>query len=368
MSSPSIQDLTPGFTISYLLMSQNGRPAAAFKAGTSIDFSWESTGDYFMLYEGNNPKPIYEGNGKSTTLKTGPSVDTTFTLEATSGNSKLYTAVTAIITNPTLTPSSMTVAYDHVDNGDMTVEGAATFNALKVTGGVTFPDTGDPGFPINGYLQTNCALNVAGDTIIKGTLKADGTHTQQLTVNNSLTALQGTVSIFSDSVSVYNNNQEVNQTFTAKCDGYLMAYILPDLNVWSKIALTLGGYTFTVSGGHIMNAYGKDITSNSLLLPVSRGTSVSYSTTYKPSPPLAFTLLWYPIGKGAAGEATFEVRDTPADQLTAPAPDMAAIHAAGETARRETAASIIQNIERACNKTMDDNMKQLLTEKLLALR
>lgn len=368
MSSPSSQDLTPGFTISYLLMSQNGTPSTVFEAGSAIDFSWESTGDYFLLYEGNNTTPIFQGNGKSTTIAQGPSVDTTFTLEAQSGGDKLYKAVTAIIANPTLTPSSMTVTGAHTDKSDLIVVGNSTFNQLDVKGKVAFPDPDNPDFQISGYLQTNCAINVSGDTIVKGTLNADGATTQNITVNNSLTALQCAVTLFSDSVSVYNGNDAVTQTFTANCDGYLMAYILPDFNVWSKITLTLGKYSFAVSGGHIINAYGKDVTSNSLLLPVANGTSLTYATSYKPSRPLAFTLLWYPIGKSASEKDTFAVRDTRPEELPAPVPDMAAIQAAREAAWVETANAFIQNVERASNKEIGEDMKRSLNEKLMALR
>lgn len=363
-----MHDLTPGFTISYLLMSQNGHPSTTVEAGSAIDFSWESTGDYFLLYEGNNTTPIYQGNGKNTTIKQGPSVDTTFTLEAQSSGSKLYKAVTTIITNPSLTPSSMTVTDNHTDNSDLIVVGNSTFNQLAVKGKVAFPDPDNPDFQISGYLQTNCAINVSGNTIVKGTLNAGSASTQDITVTSSLTALQAAVNLFSDSVSVYNDNKAVTQTFTAKCDGYLMAYVLPDFNVWSKITLTLGQYAFTVSGGHIMNAYGKDVTSNSLLLPVAKGSSVTYTTAYKPSQPLAFTVLWYPIGKSTSGEATFEVRDTLPEELKTPAPDEATMQAARDAARKETADSFIQHLERAANKPIDEGMKQLLMEKLLALR
>jgi hypothetical protein len=51
-----------------------------------------------------------------------------------------------------------------------------------------------------------------------------------------------------------------------------------------------------------------------------------------------------------------------------PSIDMAAQEASRKTARLDTASSFIQTIERACNKAIDTQTRQLLVEKLLALR
>jgi len=94
----------------------NGVPA-------KIHFAWEGNGTTYALFEGKSGTAIPIPAGQTSyTLPTGPSVDTTYILQATltgpgdeddpaaSDSQYLYQALTLTVSNPDLTPNSVAVA------------------------------------------------------------------------------------------------------------------------------------------------------------------------------------------------------------------------------------------------------------------
>ncbi|NSL86036.1 hypothetical protein ECE50_004285 [Chitinophaga sp. Mgbs1] len=391
---------TGTLSISYLIVTQNQVPATEFEAGTALTLSWQSTGTYFRLYAANNPQPVYEGEDTSTTLSSGVTVDTTFTLEASSGGDKLYSSVTITISNPALTPGSVTVAKDDTVNNNLNAEGDATFNQLKVTGTLVFPNQNDPSLEITGDLFTNCQMSVTGTTTVQGTatidsltvngslqvngnfnnsngvqvpqlnasgLTAGTTSTQTLEAGKSLTALAGSVSLFTNSQTLYQGKESFTKSFKAKTDGYFLVYLQADDTAFSTLEIQIDSYTINATGG---STYLDKKNAATIFLPVAKGKSLTYTVVYKGfyTIPTEFTIKWFPIGQAADKKETYEITDMPGDRVEEILVEVEALLTARYTARQKAASSFIQHIEQTCNKTIDAPAKQLLIEKLLTMK
>ena len=103
-------------------------PASQFANGAPIVFSWESNGTFFQLYMKGEPKPVYSGSATTFTLLEGIKTDTTFILVASVAGGAdsalgdfepiyLYEALTTTVTNPDLTPETVSA------KGNASVEG-----------------------------------------------------------------------------------------------------------------------------------------------------------------------------------------------------------------------------------------------------
>lgn len=367
---------TSDFTISYLLVSQNGTPATAFDANAAINVSWESSGTYFNLYAGDDKQsqPLYSGGDKYFLVSQGFSVDTTLILEATYNDNKLYKSVTVTINNPALKPGRITIADNNTVKKDMTTNGDATINQLSVNGKLVLSDSNDPSFLINGPLRSGCQINVTGETTVPG-LSADNTTAKELEILSKLSISTGTVSLFNESNIIYQGQDNLtNKQFTAHTDGYFIAYLptydVPSLYAFTtSITIQMNSYTFKATGG---TAWVAPANSSVICLPLSKGTSLTYSATYQSlffvKAPKAITVQWYPIGQNSSSKATYELIDLPTDHMEAASIDMAA-RAASVKAKKSTAAkAFIQTIEQACGKTIDATTKELLAEKLMTFR
>ncbi|WP_343746048.1 hypothetical protein [Chitinophaga sp.] len=376
MHLPYAEADTSDFTISYLFVSQNDTPATAFDANAAIHVSWESSGTYFKLYAGDDKQsqPLYSGADKYFLISNGFSVDTTLILEATYNNNKLYKSVTVTINNPALKPGRITIADNNTVKKDMTTNGNATINQLSVDGKLVLADSTDPSFLINGPLRSGCQINVTGETTVPG-LSTDNTTSKELEMLSKLTINKGTVSLFNESNIIYQGQDDLtNNQFTAHTDGYFIVY-MPTFDVPSGIGFTstitiqMNAYTFKATGG--MARFGS-ANSTVICLPLSKGTSLTYSTTYQSlffvKAPKAITVQWYPIGQNSGSKATYELIDLPTDHMEAASIDMAARAASGKTKKLTAAKAFIQTIEQACGKTIDATTKELLAEKLMTFR
>lgn len=81
-------------------------PASEFLNGQSFTLSWQSNGDSFKVFEKNNPTPLPGITGTSVT--TSVANTTTFILVASLNGAVLYDTLTVTVSNPTLTPQSIT--------------------------------------------------------------------------------------------------------------------------------------------------------------------------------------------------------------------------------------------------------------------
>ncbi|MGN7824399.1 hypothetical protein ACTJJB_30020 [Chitinophaga sp. 22536] len=376
MHLPYAEAAISDFTISYLLVSQNGIPATAFDADAAIYVSWESSGTYFNLYAGDDKQsqPLYSGGDKYFLVSQGFSVDTTLILEATYNDNKLYKSVTVTINNPALKPGRITIADNNTVKKDMTTNGDATINQLSVNGKLVLSDSNDPSFLINGPLRSGCQINVTGETTVPG-LSAGNTTSKEVEILSKLTINKGTVSLFNESNIIYQGQDNLtNKQFTAHTDGYFIAYLTTydvpsQYSFKTSITIQMNSYTFKTTGG---SAWAAPANSGVICLPLSKGTSLTYSATYN-SPffvkaPQAITVQWYPIGQNSSSKATYELIDLPTDHMEAASIDMAARAASGKTKKLTAAKAFIQTIEQACGKTIDATTKELLAEKLMTFR
>lgn len=398
LSCPTV--LHTGFTLSDLLVSQQDTLLTEFNANTPITLSWDSTGTYFKLFSDNQPTPLYEGTNKTFDLPRGIIRDTTFTVEATLDNIRLYKSVTVTVRNPTLTPYYVSVAGNHSITGDMVTEGAATLNDLTVNGLLRY----DGPLKIDGSFFVHADINVAGNTTIPNAIQSS-----QMTVNGSLQVkgigaathlhapqlkvsgmqattvttdslviqkqlkLTGGVSMFNEGSTIYKGG-DVQKQFVAHSDGYLLGNVqltaMP--HAYAGITITIGDDQFSINGGNVaaLGSNGQNLalpTPSTLLLPIAKGTTLTYTISNGNEiieNVCTATLSWYPVCAGNNLENTYEIREIPPDKKIDPHADWVA----AQKERLETATAFIENIARGSGKTIDPATRQLLIEKLLAFR
>lgn len=146
-------------------------PATRFGNGQGLQLSWDSNGTWFQLYANGSPAPRYAGPATSYSLPAGLTADTQFVLVASvSGDPSqdspspgyqpiyLYDALTLVVSNPDLTPKSITA------ESDIATQGAVTAGQLT-TGGAS----------VSGQLTVAGATTLSGPATVSGTAKVSGT-------------------------------------------------------------------------------------------------------------------------------------------------------------------------------------------------
>lgn len=204
-------------------------PGTSFKNGQPLHLSWESTGTWFQLYAKGNPAPLYSGPKTSYELDTGLIADAQFVLVASvTGDPShdsptpgyqpifLYDALTLLVSNPDLTPRSITAegrvaAATELAGGTLAVGGQAEVGPLSaasatVTGRTTAlggiavgTDTAPSDVGVHGRLEvtgqaTADSLIVTHTASIGAGLTATGASTVngKLTVTDTTTMNQAT--------------------------------------------------------------------------------------------------------------------------------------------------------------------------------
>jgi hypothetical protein len=104
-------------------------PKTSYASGTPLHLSWESNGRNFDVYQGStklNTEPLPR---PSFLLPAGITTDTTFVLKAISHEKSLYATLTLTVTNPSLTPKSITGVVDNI-----TIDGKGAGHVLLNSG------------------------------------------------------------------------------------------------------------------------------------------------------------------------------------------------------------------------------------------
>jgi hypothetical protein len=186
--SAPVSTIDPSFYVENFVATADGAPTvprSQFANGATIVFSWESNGSSFALYRKDETTPFWTGTATTWTLKTGPSTDTTFILQASSttgdladaGNPNatriLYRSLTLTIANPDLTPTSVTASADVTVGGTLNVATIASKGpyAIQVTGN---------GFAVIGNAGVTGSLEVKGDSLF-GDVKATTLNLREIT-------------------------------------------------------------------------------------------------------------------------------------------------------------------------------------------
>ncbi|MCG5217323.1 hypothetical protein [Streptosporangium sp. KLBMP 9127] len=164
-------------------------PRTKFNAGDAVNFTWESNGSYFQLYDGDGT-PLYEGPGTVYTLPKDKIVnDTTFTLQAsvTSGTQQStdvqpvyqYATLTITVSNPTLT--GLTVNGLLSAKNDLTVSGSGYGEKITTVGAnglIVQNDCSVVKDLSSASLNTRGDIDCAGGLLVKGDLACDDLDTR----------------------------------------------------------------------------------------------------------------------------------------------------------------------------------------------
>lgn len=314
-------------------------PATDFANGADIQFSWESNGTFFQLYQKNVAQPIYSGTQTTFKLAGGVSRDTTFFLVGMmtgnpGGDSPiggyqpiyLYDALTITISNPDMTPRSSTISGNASVGGTLGVTGQTTLGNANVGG--TFGVTGQATL---GNANVGGTLGVTGQTTlgnatVGGTLSATGqTNLANANVSGTLgvtalATLMGGLQATANFVSLFTGAQGIgNGSYTAKTDGFVVGRVTAPNGAGN---LCIGWIAGSNSDGVAVNATGGNIgcfdsnwtkaqasNNQGFLLPVRKGTNWTVGSQQASfnQAPAGFNFWWVPLGSGSVSAAqTFE--------------------------------------------------------------
>jgi len=334
----------PNFYVNNFISARTANPtvpSSEFTNGTDILLAWESNGSFFQLYKKGVTTPIYAGVKTTFTVTGGVPTDTTFILVASmTGNPStdpippqagytpiyIYESLTVTVSNPILTPASVTAA-GAVSAATLAVSGAAGLNGNTTVGGslavaasTTLAATSAGALTVTGQTTlagaTATSLNVSGGATVGGLLSASA----NATVGGLLTAGSATINGLLrsiGSVSMLGVPQSISpKTYTSPTDGFAVGYVgTPGDN--TKICRTLifgsaPGVQATAQGGNYTAFFrwsGSSGTAwlgglqNSFCMPVQKGVNFSVSFwndgNNEANAPTYF--YWVPLGAGNVG-------------------------------------------------------------------
>ena len=293
-------------------------PVTDFPNGTQIFFEWGSNGTFFQLFAKGTSAPIYAGTSTNFTLAAGIARDTTFVLVASvtgnpSGDSGsggytpiyLYDALTITVSNPDLTPKSVTA-------GTLAVSGNSTLTGtLAVTGATTLAAAQAASLNVSGASALTGATTLGGTLAVSGsttlaatTINQGATINNGLLVNGSLQGLGGQVVLFQAAVAIATGNYGSVGT-----DGLVIGMCGSPSDVTQHSVGWIYGASGAVSvqaiGGNTCttdSSWNKYQTSNkgTFVLPVQKGNgfniSIQQSDKNQTAAPTAF--YWCPFGTG----------------------------------------------------------------------
>jgi hypothetical protein len=156
-------------------------PGTRFANGQPIRLSWESNGTWFQVYAKGSASPVYAGPATSFTPLGGVATDTQFILVGSvTGNPGqdspspgyqaiyLYDALTLVVSNPDLTPRTVTA------EGDVSTPNAVSAGKLVVTGDATVsgPLTAYGATTVTGSSEFTAPMTVRADLTSTGAVSA----------------------------------------------------------------------------------------------------------------------------------------------------------------------------------------------------
>lgn len=324
MSTVTDTDIqTTPFYLDSLVSTQAGStaPVTEFAAGEDIQLAWDSNGTSFALYEAKDPTPIYTGTDTSYTVKGGRTASTTFILVAsvTGGTASgspypgfqeitLIDALTVGISNPTITPASVTA-------GTLSVTGATTLQDVTATGSAQVGGT----LNVTGAATLSGGATVGGLTVNGPTNLSGGATIDTATVSGSLSAgssslgnaTASTLSV-ANSVAMLSPRSIAAGSYTASTDGLVVGTVSWPGDAGKKCSAIASGWSpgvgnvYATGGNDVMWTNGDDswmwIVGGSFVLPVSAGAPFSIGVTQvggaDVAAPVAFS--WVPFGTNAS--------------------------------------------------------------------
>lgn len=295
-------------------------PLTEFPSGADIQLAWDSNGTSFTLYAAKDAQPLYSGPDKTFLVKGGRTRATTFVLVASvtggpgSGSPypgfetiTLTDALTVEITDPTITPASVT-AGQLVVNGASTLQGVTADSAqiggtLNVSGAATLSG----GATVTGGLTVNGATTLQGGTTADS-VKVNGALTSGSASLGDTTAASLTVS---DWVAMMNPKGIAAGGYTASTDGLVVGTVGYPTDAGKKCSAVAWGWTsavgnvYATGGNDVMwtngDSYWMWIVGNSFVLPVRRAAAFTIGVTQVNGNDVAAptSFAWVPFGTNA---------------------------------------------------------------------
>jgi hypothetical protein len=338
-------------------------PTTDFPAGAAINFAWESNGTYFQIFAKGQTTPVYAGTNTRFSRPAGVTSDTTFVLVASvTGNPGqdtpqggyqpiyLYKSLTVTVSNPVLTPSSISVSGGLTVDGSTTLAGATVNSSLGVNGTTTLSHA-----TVNNNLTVN-GLSMLSD----------------VAVGSSFTALRGVVSMHRPGRLVYSGTDFQSGAIFAQTDGFAVAQVLAPSGgnkscfAWASI------YTdpawFQVLGGTVTSSNLLSSNMNSMCLPI-QASSYWYcqgQNAVGAAVKSQVQIYWFPVGGAAATEKTFRVlSEAETKALPAPPPPPAVVEPARILEERSAAANeFIERLEAVFDRSLPADSRAELAELL----
>ncbi len=295
-------------------------PVTEFGSGQDIQLSWDSSGTAFTVYAAKDPAPLYSGPDKTFVVKGGRVKATTFILVAsvTGGPDSgvpypdfetitLTDALTIEITNPALTPASVTA-------GTLSVTGNSTLQNVTATSAqVAGPLT------VSGAATLSGGATVSGLTVDGASTLSGGVRADSAAITGALTAASSALGDASAaSLSVANWVTMLNPkgigagNYTPSSDGLVVGTVGWPGNSGQKCSAVAYGWTarvgnvYATGGNDVMWTNGSSfwmwMVGGSFVLPVTRGAPFTIGV-YQVSggdvaAPVSFA--WVPFGTSAA--------------------------------------------------------------------
>ena len=328
-------------------------PATEFTNGADIQFSWESNGSYFELYQKNQTTPFYSGTQTTCKLSGGVSRDTTFFLVAMmSGNPSddspfgdyqpiyLYDALTITISNPDLTPRSATISGNASVGGTLGVMGQTNLNdtyvgrTLGVTGQTSLGNANITEATVSNTLAVT-GETALGNTKINGTLNA----LSQTNLANTNIAGQATLTggLFGTAnlVSLLTRAQSIQPgKYTSNTDGFVVGVVTGPSSAYANrlCVCWIWGQTVDMPPEIYMSATGGNVTcfnssgqryqfanNQSFVMPIRKGVTweVYASQGSTNQVPANFGFWWVPLGTGSFTPTFEKLSDQPQPRFQA---------------------------------------------------
>lgn len=302
----TLSKVLPEFYLKNLIATSgedSSKPITEFRKGAPIYLTWESNGTYFQLFA--KGQRIWQGTSTNVLLADGVVADTTFILVASMTGDPdqdspqggyepiyLYEALTVTVSDPVLTPTSVTVS-DQTTMNTATVHGS-----LSVLGGSTLN-----GLAVNGPLTV-----------------ADSASMEAVTVKG-LSGKFGPVALFHAPMQLAYDVTVNPTSFQARTDGFVMLRLVPptapttnSINVWGTIHYK--NSAFDLFGGQVRDQTGRICTNASAItVPIQAGTHFLYQgrtlgsdATEAASQDANWRIevIWFPFGTVPSDEPTTE--------------------------------------------------------------
>jgi hypothetical protein len=321
MTSATDIPATPFYLNSFVATVPGSKtPVTEFASGQDIALTWDSSGTAFTVYAAKDAAPLYSGPDQTFVVKGGRTKATTFVLVASvtggvdSGSPypgfetiTLTDALTVEITNPALTPASVTAGTLSVTGStalhDVTAASAQVGGPLTVSGAAT----------LNGG-ATVSGLTVDGASTLSGGVRADSASVLgALTAGSAVLGdTAATTLSVANWVTMLNPKGIGAGSYTPSSDGLVVGTVGWPSNSGQKCSAVAYGWTsrvgnvFATGGNDVMWTNGSSfwmwMVGGSFVLPVTKGAAFTLGVYQvngnDVAAPVSFA--WVPFGTSAA--------------------------------------------------------------------